>query len=388
MDLNNLSLPTDQQNELQHLLDAAHKNYMENLENLTDAATSGMEELLDRDPTLAHDLVDEYTQAASQLSNDYYDVQRELWSEYAGVNLPDFDHTTLVDTDRVLWQQQGGFNNTDFNGLTYQQVKAGQARSGMTINDLWPDLRNVDTAQQFIADMITTSTRLTTQRNMRKDPTKPHWARVADGPDPCAFCIMLAGRGFAYTSSQTADFGGSFHKGKCHCQIVASWGRNSILDSRQKTWKSMYDKSVEAAQTTNNNAVTRAMKRLYPEDVNDGIYELSTEWPKDIVSPNHTVWKHIFEQHVTAEKKNKTRFPSTLSDKKIQWAVKETAADPDIILPAGMNREYRYKMIGYDLIRVWLQKKRGKEKRFRIYAAYPTTLQEKERLWQRKSKNN
>ncbi len=35
---------------------------------------------------------------------------------------------------------QGGFNNTDYNGLTYTQVKNGQSRAGLTIDDLWPDL--------------------------------------------------------------------------------------------------------------------------------------------------------------------------------------------------------------------------------------------------------
>ncbi|RSX53791.1 hypothetical protein D2E25_0097 [Bifidobacterium goeldii] len=127
--------------------------------------------------------------------------------------MPDFAHTDLIDPDRVLWQQQSGFSNTDFNGLTFKQVKEGQSRAGMTINDLWPSLDNVDDAQQFIADMINTSGRLTMQRNIRIDPTKPKWARVCGGIKPRAFCVMLASRGFAYNSEETASFGGSFHDG-------------------------------------------------------------------------------------------------------------------------------------------------------------------------------
>lgn len=178
MDLSNLNLTPSRRRELERLLDRAHKDYADGLQNLVDAATDDMETVLSRDPMSVQEIVNEYSRDASQLANDYYDQQRELWQEYGGTDFPDFDHTDLVDPDRALWQVQGGFSDTDFNGLTYSQVKNGQSRAGKTINDLWPSLRNLDDAQQFIADMIGTSARLTTQRNVRTDPSKPRWARV------------------------------------------------------------------------------------------------------------------------------------------------------------------------------------------------------------------
>ncbi|WP_052118126.1 hypothetical protein [Bifidobacterium bohemicum] len=67
-----------------------------------------------------------------------------------------------IDPARAVWQVQGGFNGTDYNGLTYGQVKEGRLHAGSSIDDLWPSMSNVDDAQQFVADMIAASARLTT----------------------------------------------------------------------------------------------------------------------------------------------------------------------------------------------------------------------------------
>ena len=150
---NNLNLPPERRQRLERLLDQAYEDYIDDLENLTDAATDEIETAYRRDPlSLKEDVARDYTDQASQLANDYYDTVRQLWQEEAGVEFTDFDHTDLIDSDRVLWQQQGGYSNTDYNGLTYTQVKNGQSRSGATIDDLWPALNTADDWQQFIAD--------------------------------------------------------------------------------------------------------------------------------------------------------------------------------------------------------------------------------------------
>lgn len=341
-----------------------------------------METVLSRSPLDAQELVREYASDASQLANDYYDDLRALWSEYSSAPLPDFDHAALVDPDRTLWQVRGGFAHTDYNGLTYKQVQAGQARLGATIEDLWPPFSNVDDAQQFIANMIASSTRLTMQRNIRIDPTNPKWARVASGSDPCAFCIMLAGRGFAYTSQDTANFGGSFHDGHCHCTIVPSWGTRPVLTSAQQRWKSMYEASSRKTGSTDPNLITQAMKRLYPEEVNDGIYELPSEWPDDVIRPYARVWEHVLGNHSPDSKVDgKTRFPADWSDKKIKWAVMQAVIDPDKTREYDANRQKCDRIVEDQIIRVWLQKTRATHGRYAIWTAYPITGQEREKLW-------
>lgn len=55
------------------------------------------------------------------------------------------------------------------------------------------------------------------------------WARIT-GSNPCAFCAMLASRGFVYLSRQRASLGGrskgkeldSYHP-NCHCQFIMRW---------------------------------------------------------------------------------------------------------------------------------------------------------------------
>ncbi|MBW3093103.1 hypothetical protein KIH79_09255 [Bifidobacterium sp. 82T10] len=265
--------------DLRKLLERAQKDYQDNLTNLTDAAADDIETALHRGDLDIKELVNSYARDASQLANDYYDQLRGLWAEQSDEPMPDFVHGKLVDPSRVLWQVEHGFSNTDFNGLTYKQVMEGRSRAGMTIDDLWPPLDNVDDAQQFIADMIQSAGRLTMQRNIKLDPTKPKWARVCGGAKPCAFCVMLASRGFAYNSQETADFGPGFHDGHCHCTVVPSWGKDDILLKKQAQWKGMYKDSIKAAGGTKvkgkSNAyysdVLAAMRRLYANELKDGV---------------------------------------------------------------------------------------------------------------------
>ena len=216
--------------ELQPLLDRAYRDYQTDLDNLRESAADVIENMVDRDPLNVKDAIRDFSRDASQLANEYYDTVRGLWSEYAGVRLDDFDHTRSSTPTGALWQVQGGFNNTDYNGLTYTQVKNGQSRAGLTIDDLWPDLGNPDDAMQFVADMVNAAARLTTQRNMRIDPSKPRWARVPRGARTCAFCTMLASRGFTYLSEDSAGLEMQYHR-DCDCQIVPSWAARHSPDT-------------------------------------------------------------------------------------------------------------------------------------------------------------
>lgn len=74
------------------------------------------------------------------------------------------------------------------------------------------------------------------------DPVALGYARVTDG-DPCAFCAMLASRGFVYKSKQTATVdrsGQKYHK-KCACGAEPTFDRGSALPGKAQefaeTWK-------------------------------------------------------------------------------------------------------------------------------------------------------
>jgi hypothetical protein len=262
------NLLADEQRELQRLLDKAYKKYQTNLENLREAAADEMETVLQRYPLDARELVEEYARDSSQLANDYYDDIRALWSEYGLKDMTDFDHSQLIEPDRALWQVQGGFNDSDYAGLTYGEVKAGKSKAGMTIEDLWPSFDNLDDAQQFISDMISTGSRLTMQRNLRTDPTRPRWARVPRGAVTCAFCLMLASRGFAYLSDESAGLHNSFHT-HCDCDIVPSWGKQTLAGYDQNLYANMWRRATSG--NTNYRKGLEQLRRLFPQQVNDGV---------------------------------------------------------------------------------------------------------------------
>jgi hypothetical protein len=277
MDLNDLHLTPQRQQELQQLLDRAHDNYTTDLENLADAATNEMETLLQRNPLDARELVEEYARDASQLANDYYDDLRTLWQQYGGVEFPDFGHADLIDPDRAMWQVQGGFNNSDYAGLTYKQVKEDRSRAGKKLTDLWPSFANVDDSQQFVADMINASARLTMQRNMRLDPSKPRWARVPRGATTCAFCTMLASRGFAYLSEESAGLEMQYHK-DCDCQIIPSWGKQSLKGYDPDAMYEMWQQA--GADGGDYRDKLKRMRRQHPDSLTDGVRKISESQPE------------------------------------------------------------------------------------------------------------
>lgn len=55
------------------------------------------------------------------------------------------------------------------------------------------------------------------------------WARVPTGRETCAFCLVMASRGFVYETAATAGDRGTFH-GDCDCQIVPDWSDAPVLD--------------------------------------------------------------------------------------------------------------------------------------------------------------
>lgn len=76
----------------------------------------------------------------------------------------------------------------------------------------------------------------------RKDRRRKAWIRVT-GPDPCAFCSMLASRGADYSSEKTALYsseGDKYHP-NCHCTAHAVYVDDPAYDVREKyfmdAWK-------------------------------------------------------------------------------------------------------------------------------------------------------
>lgn len=263
------------------------KAYQSSLETLAEEAANAVEFEYGRPNPDLTGVMRDCARDASQYANDYYNQIRSAYENAYAQAFSDYDTGDVYDPDRTLYRMRGGWSKTDYNGLTYEQTVNRKSRAGVTIDDLWPNLTNVDDVMQWAADMVRASARYTLQDNISRDPTGPRWARVTGGVKPCAFCVMLAGRGFAYLSKETADLGGGFHDGHCHCTVIPGW-KDDILTASQQTCKTMYEAGKAATgKNAPRNANLAAMRRIYADELSDGVVPVpSIRWGHGIVRPS------------------------------------------------------------------------------------------------------
>lgn len=121
------------------------------------------------------------------------------------------------------------------------------------------------------------SGRETVARNTVRDPSHPRFARVPTGAKTCAFCSLMASRGFVYHSEASA---GMLHKwhGDCDCEIVAEWDRHAAHIAGYDP-DAMYDRYLTARSTVESErpgstpdaeAILARMRDMYPEHYTDG----------------------------------------------------------------------------------------------------------------------
>ena len=116
----------------------------------------------------------------------------------------------------------------------------------------------------------------TVHRNVAVDPARPRWARVPGTGGCCAWCSMLASRGFVYASAATAGKGHAYHD-HCSCVPTPLWkGQKPSIDGYDpKALRTAYDKARAAVKATgatvDDKAIAAEMRRLSPESFTDGV---------------------------------------------------------------------------------------------------------------------
>ena len=79
--------------------------------------------------------------------------------------------------------------------------------------------------------------------NAKHDPLKPKWARIPQGVETCAYCLILASFGFTYNTSEVA----SHSHDDCDCKIVPGWdGAPKVGDyeGELEKYKTLYDDAM------------------------------------------------------------------------------------------------------------------------------------------------
>ena len=119
----------------------------------------------------------------------------------------------------------------------------------------------------------------TVSRNIGRDPRRPRWGRVPRGDNTCAFCEVMASRGFVYLNQRTAGgLGNDYHTG-CGCEEVPEWDAEQHHITGYDP-DGMYDRYLKAraeAGSGDIHHITLVMRRQHPELYTDGVLEPEPE---------------------------------------------------------------------------------------------------------------
>ena len=118
-------------------------------------------------------------------------------------------------------------------GGTYAAIADSRRRPGATQGALYAITRTLEQTQSVdrfraeVLDRVDTEVRRAANQcvayNARRDPKKPHYARVPVG-ETCGFCLMLSSFGYQYTSEEAASHA---HR-HCNCRVVPSFGEAEV----------------------------------------------------------------------------------------------------------------------------------------------------------------
>lgn len=153
-------------------------------------------------------LTDRYGNVAATLAADYFDELR------ADAKVPGMFRATLAPTAPVD-QAQGSVRYAAGNLFTDDPAGA------------------LPLLAQAVGRFVLAPGRQTFADATGADPAHPRWARVPAGAQTCAFCVMLASRGFVYRSEKSADVRSRdqdrYHS-DCDCTAVADWSDDPVLE--------------------------------------------------------------------------------------------------------------------------------------------------------------
>ena len=121
---------------------------------------------------------------------------------------------------------------------------------------------------------IQTGARRTILRASDLDPSTPRFARVPVGKT-CAFCCMLASRGWVYHSKDLAGGAGHEYHDSCNCRIVPDWEHKNLPgyqpDDMYRVYLSARRAAVNAGvKEPSGGIIASYMREGHPEMFSDG----------------------------------------------------------------------------------------------------------------------
>lgn len=248
------------------------EEYAATIDQLGDTARESLETVLmadlrDFDPNMPDK---DWKELRELLIEDLYQT-RLYWSDSAGLAATEFYDKIITNRNET-----GRFNPAQLPDQVSRKMCADAVRA------LAHYLFN-GRADKFVEKVLENAVNgvrgyanRTIVMNARRDGFKGvRYARVPTGPETCAFCMMLASRGFVYASEESAGQDEHFHS-HCDCRIVPGFDGDVIEGYDSKVYLEMYKNSNRGLglnDTLNN------MRRdiLYPV-YKDHINEVKRDW--------------------------------------------------------------------------------------------------------------
>lgn len=94
----------------------------------------------------------------------------------------------------------------------------------------------------------------------RQDPARARVARIPMGAETCAFCLVLASRGYVYRTEESAGRGNSYHD-FCDCEQDITWSPNPELPDGYDPGE-LYGKYDDARRAAGSADLRKVLKQL------------------------------------------------------------------------------------------------------------------------------
>ena len=236
----------------------------------------------------------------------------------------------------------GGYSAVAAAGAPSEAVE-GSVRA--LAGGLFTDEGTVEALEGAIQRHIWYSSRATVARNVELDPAKPRFARVPSGSETCAWCDMLASRGWVYHSKETAgDPAFNEYHDNDKCSIVPQWDQDAAIIAGYDP-DELYDRYLAARAELEADGIEPTSKLLGErlEDMFPDLYpngpavphllrDPAHGWPaKDLPGVKPKVWRHILYRH-GASGVAQTRFEG-MSQYELARTVRDVARAPEHIAP-------------------------------------------------------
>lgn len=97
-----------------------------------------------------------------------------------------------------------------------------------------------------------------------RDGRRVRFARMASGAETCQFCLMLASRGFVYTSEEAAGYQGHYHA-NCDCVVVPQFAKDARYegydpDAEYVRWQDAMRADAEGRASRNGTSVDEELE--------------------------------------------------------------------------------------------------------------------------------